>query len=209
MRAYNSLDQSPAVLGVPLVYGKWRDGIFSCFCSGACASLFCAAFGPWCWPCLISKIAARINWDPQLPVCCGGWRGRTPHQQWIRFLMALCLAYFVLSFLHYAMLPVDYLTEAVDEEVDGAQFSNRSAALSFWSVGLSSLFSSGMSCIMLTFSIVICFLRFKVREQFQIPAAFDPEGPWRPSLMGRAEDCALCYCCSCCALAQMARHTHA
>ena len=156
MRAYNSIDQSPAVLGVPLVYGKvtffslavrkikgldefrhaqWRDGIFSCFCSGACASLFCAAFGPWCWPCLISKIAARINWDPQLPVCCGGWRGRTPHQQWIRFLMALCLAYFVLSFLHYATLPkVDYLTDAVDEEINGAQLENRSA-------GRSSIFS--------------------------------------------------------------------
>jgi hypothetical protein len=89
--------------------------------------LFCAAFGPWCWPCLISKIAARVNWDPQFPVCFGGWRGRTPHQQWIRFLMALCLAYFILSFLHYAILPVDYLSDSVDEEVDGAHLKNRSA----------------------------------------------------------------------------------
>jgi hypothetical protein len=44
--------------------------------------------------------------------------------------MALCLAYFILSFLHYATLPeVDYLTDAVDEEVDGAHLQNRSAGL--------------------------------------------------------------------------------
>jgi hypothetical protein len=102
--------------------------VFSCFCSGACASLFCSAFGPWCWPCLISKIAARVNWDPELPACLGGWRGRTPHQQWLRILSVMCVSYFVFMILHCITLPeVAYETEDFDEEMEGGSARSNAA----------------------------------------------------------------------------------
>mmetsp|Transcript_3109 Transcript_3109/g.7763 ORF Transcript_3109/g.7763 Transcript_3109/m.7763 type:complete len:331 (-) Transcript_3109:336-1328(-) len=217
--------QAPMPTSCPyIVHGKWRDGLCD-FCSpGSRQGFFMALCGPCCWPCLISKIAARLRFSPGCNIL-----GNTPFKQWLRittFVMALMwMCWFMMARINGSIASLyweDYVNHQNDPNNHTPYNPNApySPGSNQWvpspettrkireAVVALDFFDSLVWLMGVGFTFVICFLRFRTRTKFLIPTTFDSPGQ-RPAALGPCEDFCCAWCCACCSLAQMARHTHA